>query len=88
MLNYRNDAVMYLYYRAMSDKAKSNASLELLLDEPAGIGDHSTDDLYKELDNALDIMVDAEDRLGILRSKYGEIIDRHNKLGGGPSPPF
>ena len=33
-----------------------------------GIGDHSTGELYKELDTALDQLVDAEDRLDIIRS--------------------
>jgi len=89
MIHYKEDAVMYLYHKALSDKSKANASLELLLEQPAGIGDHSTDDLYKELDNALDILVDSEDRLDILNSKYRDIIDKRNRTnlrGGGPAP--
>lgn len=79
MSQYKDDAVMYLYHKALADKSKSTASLELMLDHPAGIGDHSTDDLYAELDKALDILVDAEDRLDILDTKYSQIIDRHNR---------
>ena len=88
MINYRNDAVMYLYYRAMSDKSKANASLELLLDQPVGIGDHTTDDLYGELDKALDILVDAEDRLEILTGKYGDIVDKNNRYRPEGNAPF
>jgi len=91
MQQYKEDAVMYMYHKALSDKSKSSASLKLLLDRPAGIGDHSTDDLYSELDNALDILVDAEDRLDILVSRYSDIIDRGNRnilKGGGVEPPF
>ena len=90
MVNYRNDAIMYLYHKALSDKSKATASLELMLEQPAGIGDHSTDDLYAELDKALNILVDAEDRLDILDSKYSEVIDKQNRTRLRPSvdPPF
>jgi hypothetical protein len=43
--------------------------LLILLDHPAGIGDHSTGDLRNNLDEALALLVDANDRLDILK-KY------------------
>ena len=66
MSDYKNFALEYLQKKAESDKAAALASFELLLDGAVGIGDHSTDDLYKELDNALNKLVDAEDRLDAL----------------------
>jgi hypothetical protein len=58
--------VNYLYNKALSDKEKALGSLNLLLDQAVGIGDHSTGDFYDNLDEALNGLVDAEDRLGII----------------------
>ena len=66
MSTYREFAVDYLRRKAESDKAAALASFKLLLDSPVGIGDHTTGDLYKELDNALNLLVDAEDRLEVI----------------------
>jgi hypothetical protein len=41
-----------------------------LLDNGVGIGDHSTGDFYSNLDEALDILVDALDRLEVLGAYY------------------
>ena len=67
--SYREQAIDYLLQKALAERSKAKMSLKMLLDHPAGIGDHSTDDLYKNLDEALDMLVDAEDRLDIL-AKY------------------
>ena len=48
---------------AESDKAKALLSLELLNDRAVGIGDHSTEDFYKNAEEALAMLVDADDRL-------------------------
>ena len=54
--------------RALADQSKALASLDLLLEQGVGIGDHSTDDYWNNVDSALDTLVDAEDRLeGIQR---------------------
>lgn len=54
---------------AIADKAKALLTLELLEKSPAGIGDHSTEDFYKNAEEALIMLVDADDRLGAL-DKY------------------
>ena len=54
---------------AEADKAKALLSLELLGDKAAGIGDHSTEDFYKNAEEALVMLVDADDRLSTL-DKY------------------
>jgi len=54
---------------AEADKAKALLSLELLGSKAVGIGDHSTEDFYKNAEEALVMLVDADDRLEAL-SKY------------------
>jgi hypothetical protein len=44
-------------------------SLELLGNKAVGIGDHSTEDFYKNAEEALVMLVDADDRLSTL-DKY------------------
>ena len=48
---------------AEADKAKALLTLNLLENNPAGIGDHSTEDFYKNAEEALTMLVDADDRL-------------------------
>jgi hypothetical protein len=48
---------------AEADKAKALLSLELLGNKAVGIGDHSTGDFYKNAEEALIMLVDADDRL-------------------------
>ena len=48
---------------AEADKAKALLTLDLLENHPVGIGDHSTDDFYKNAEEALIMLVDADDRL-------------------------
>ena len=54
---------------AEADKAKALLTLELLENHPAGIGDHSTKDFYSNAEEALQMLVDADDRLTAL-DKY------------------
>lgn len=67
--SYKTKAIEYLYNKAKTDMSKAQLSLNLLLNNGVGIGDHSTGDFYQNLDEALDTLVDAEDRMEIL-SKY------------------
>ena len=55
---------------AQADKAKALLSLELLGDKAAGIGDHSTEDFYKNPEEALIKLVDADDSLAALAKYY------------------
>ena len=55
---------------AMADKAKALLSLELLETRPVGIGDHSTGDFYKNAEEALSMLVDADDRLEALQKYF------------------
>ena len=48
---------------AEADKAKALLTLDILENHPAGIGDHSTEDFYKNAEEALSMLADADDRL-------------------------
>jgi hypothetical protein len=61
--------VKMLRTSAEADKAKALLSLELLGNKAVGIGDHSTEDFYKNAEEALIKLVDADDRLEAL-DKY------------------
>lgn len=54
---------------AEADKAKALLSLELLGNHGVGIGDHSTEDFYNNAEEALTMLVDADDRISAL-NKY------------------
>tara|TARA_R110000796_G_scaffold132078_2_gene247565 strand:- start:11 stop:229 length:219 start_codon:yes stop_codon:yes gene_type:complete len=58
-----------LYTSAIADKAKAQLTLELLENHAVGIGDHSTTDFYKNAEEALVMLVDADDRLAAI-DKY------------------
>jgi len=51
---------------AETDMAKAELSLELLGQNPVGIGDHSTEDFYKNAEEALSLLDDAQSRLETL----------------------
>ena len=58
--------------QAEAEKAKALLTLELLNKVPAGIGDHSTGDFYKNAEEALMMLVDANDKLETLESLYSD----------------
>ena len=57
---------------AKADKTKALLSLDLLSNKAAGIGDHSTDDYYKNAEQALQMLVDADDRIKTLNKYFNE----------------
>jgi|TARA_R110002124_G_scaffold126802_1_gene286582 hypothetical protein len=65
--------IIMLRTSAEADKAKAFLSLDLLGEKGTGIGDHSTGDFYKNAEEALMMLVDADDRLATLDKYYGKI---------------
>lgn len=55
---------------AEADKAKALLSLDLLNNSAVGIGDHSTLDFYKNAEEALAMLVDADDRLNTIEKYF------------------
>ena len=66
-----NKLINMLQTSAEADKAKALLTLELLNEYPAGIGDHSTGDFYKNAEEALQMLVDADDRLNAIHRYFG-----------------
>ena len=58
-----------LMSQAVSEKDKALLTLNILSEHPAGIGDHSTDDFYKNANEALVMLVDANEK-NIILEKY------------------
>jgi len=57
---------------AEADKAKALLSLELLGNQAAGIGDHSTEDFYDNAEEALTKLIDADDRISALNLYFSQ----------------
>ena len=55
--------------KANEKREKALTSLELLMNHAAGIGDHSTDDFYNNVEQAFQDLIDADDMLETLE-KY------------------
>jgi len=69
MMSFKESAVDMLRKQAETDRLKAISSLKMLLDNPAGIGDHSTGDLYDNLNESLSLLADANDRLDTLKNE-------------------
>ncbi len=66
MGNVSKELVNMLRYEAVAQRAKALLTLKLLSENAAGIGDHSTGDFYKNAEEALQMLVDADDKLETL----------------------
>ena len=69
-MSFKAQAIYSLAAKAQSDRAEAMTSLEIMLNHPAGIGDHSTGDLHNNLNEALAKLADAEDRLETLQRNF------------------
>jgi hypothetical protein len=63
------DVFTMLKAQAEANKQKALMTLKLLSEHPAGIGDHSTKDFYNNAEEALQMLVDAEDQIETI-NKY------------------
>jgi hypothetical protein len=64
----------FLKTAAEADRAKALASLHLLTNHPAGIGDHSTKDYWGNCDEAIRLLASADERLEILEKYFNAPI--------------
>jgi hypothetical protein len=75
-MNSNNTNIMdpYLYNMLKSgceaDISKAKLTLKILSENPAGIGDHSADDFYKNAEEALSKLAEAQDKLECLNKNY------------------
>jgi hypothetical protein len=57
---------------AEADKAKALLTLDLLGNNGVGIGDHSTKDFYNNAEEALAMLIEADDRLEALEKYFSK----------------
>jgi len=70
MAQYRTITMLKKHFEAEREKAL--LTLELLTDDKAGIGDHSTEDFYNNAIEAVRALAEAEDVLETLNRHYLE----------------
>ena len=56
-----------LLKEAEANKEKAITSIELLTEHPAGIGDHSTEDYYKNAREAVEMLADANEMIETIK---------------------
>ncbi len=56
---------------AEADKAKALLTLDLLGNFGVGIGDHSTKDFYDNAEEALRMLIDADERIETIEKYFG-----------------
>jgi len=72
---YKDNLYQMLISDSMAKAKKAVLSLDLLTNSAVGIGDHSTDDFYNNVKDAIKSLTDAEDEIQtidnyFLRGKY------------------
>jgi len=70
MAQYRTITMLKKHFQAEREKAL--LTLELLTDDKAGIGDHSTEDFYNNAIEPAKVLAEAEDVLQTLDRHYQE----------------
>tara|TARA_Y100000310_G_scaffold179484_1_gene179433 strand:- start:452 stop:703 length:252 start_codon:yes stop_codon:yes gene_type:complete len=70
MKDYRTLALESLKNKAATERLEALASLQILLEHPAGIGDHSTSDLHDNLNESLMKLADADDKIETLERYF------------------
>lgn len=70
MGNVKKKLIEMLLQEAQAQKSKALLTLELLTEHAAGIGDHSTGDFYKNAEEALQMLVDADDKIETLQKYF------------------
>ena len=66
----------FLKAEAEADKAKALASLHLLTNHPAGIGDHSTKDYWGNCNEALKLLASADERIETLEKYFTKATEQ------------
>ena len=70
MAQYQVIKMLKAEYTARKEKALM--TLELLTQNPVGIGDHSTEDFYKNAEEAIAALAEADDVLDTIERYYPE----------------
>lgn len=76
MAQYR--VVKALRAAAVAEREKALMALELLTENAVGIGDHTANDFFKDAQEALQRLVDAEDQIETLDRYFGDTAEMLN----------
>ena len=58
-----NEILEYIKQKALLNRSKALLSLTLLYEKSVGIGDHSTEDYYKSIDEAFELFCQSEEQI-------------------------
>ena len=59
-----------LYAKAMADKEKALMALDLLENQAVCIGDHTANDFFNDAEEALQLLIDANDKMETLQAFF------------------
>jgi hypothetical protein len=59
-----------LYAKAVADKEKALMALDLLENQAVGIGDHTANDFFNDAEEALQLLIDANDKMETLQAFF------------------
>lgn len=62
-----NEILEYIKQKALLNRSKALLSLTLLYENSVGIGDHSTEDYYKNIDEAFELFCQSEEQIQYLQ---------------------
>tara|TARA_B100000683_G_C12456096_1_gene542112 strand:- start:1056 stop:1262 length:207 start_codon:yes stop_codon:yes gene_type:complete len=66
----KKEVYEFLKAEAEADRAKALATIKLVTEHPAGIGDHSTKDYWDNCSEALKLLSSADERLEVLKKYF------------------
>lgn len=69
----KSKVIEALKAQALADKAKAQMALHLLENQAVGIGDHTANDFMQDAQEALTLLVDADDKLECIAKYWGKI---------------
>lgn len=69
----KSKVIEALKAQALADKAKAQMALHLLENQAVGIGDHTANDFMQDAQEALTLLVDADDKLECITKYWGKI---------------
>lgn len=67
----KSKVIEALKAQALADKAKAQMALHLLENQAVGIGDHTANDFMQDAQEALTLLVDADDKLECISKYWG-----------------
>jgi hypothetical protein len=66
----KSGVIKALYMKAQADKAKAEMALDLLENQAVGIGDHTANDFFQDAEEALQLLIDASDKISLIEERF------------------